>query len=97
MMKNLPRLFKNFYFLVGFLFIIWMLFVDTNDFYSQFKKRRKLADLERQKEYYIEKIQEVEKDRQELLSDRELLEKFAREKYLMRKRTEDLYVIVEEE
>lgn len=96
-MKNLPRLFKNFYFLVGFLFIIWMLFVDTNDFYSQFKKRRKLADLERQKEYYIEKIQEVEKDRQELLSDRELLEKFAREKYLMRKRTEDLYVIVEEE
>lgn len=96
-MKNLPRLFKNFYFLVGFFFIIWMLFVDTNDFYSQFKKRRKLADLERQKEYYIEKIQEVEKDRQELLSDRELLEKFAREKYLMRKRTEDLYVIVDEE
>ena len=96
-MKNLPRLFKNFYFLVGFFFIIWMLFVDTNDFYSQFKKRRKLADLERQKEYYFEKIQEVEKDRQELLSDRELLEKFAREKYLMRKRTEDLYVIVEED
>ena len=74
-----------------------MLFVDTNDFYSQFKKRRKLAELERQKEYYIEKIQEVKKDREELLSDRELLEKFAREKYLMRKKSEELYVIVEED
>jgi len=46
-----------------------MLFIDSNDLYSQFQKRRKLNDLEREKEYYIQKILEVEKDREELLSN----------------------------
>lgn len=77
-------------------FLVWMLFVDSNDIYSQYKLKKKLSDLEGEKEYYVEKIEEVEKDRQELLSDEELLEKFAREKYLMKKKEEDLYIIVEE-
>ena len=95
--KRLPAYLKNFYFLIGAFFLVWMLFIDTNDFYSQYKKRRKLNDLENEKEYYIQKIIEVEKDREELLSNNKLLEKFAREKYLMKKPTEDLYVIVLEE
>jgi len=74
-----------------------MLFIDSNDLYSQFQKRRKLNDLEREKEYYIQKILEVEKDREELMSNDKLIEKFAREKYLMKKESEDLYVIVVEE
>ena len=47
------------------------------------------------KEYYEEKIKEVEKDHNELFGDRESLEKFAREKYLMKKETEDIYIVVE--
>ena len=43
------------------------------------------------------KIEEVKIDRAELLSNDELLEKFARENYLMKKPEEDLYVIVESE
>ena len=74
-----------------------MVFIDANDFYSQYKKRRKLSDLEKEKEYYIQMIKEVEKDREELLSNDKLLEKFAREKYLMKKPTEDLFVIVQED
>lgn len=57
----------------------------------------KLNELEKEKEYYIQKISEVENDREELLSNDKLLEKFAREKYLMKKPTEDLFVIVTEE
>ena len=38
----------------------------------------------------------MEKDRNELFGNRESVEKFAREKYLMKKETEDIYVIVEE-
>jgi len=95
--KRLPGYLKNFYFLVGAFFLIWMLFIDANDFYSQYKKRWKLNDLEKEKEYYIQMIREVEKDREELLSNDKLLEKFAREKYLMKKPTEDLYVIVQED
>lgn len=96
MFKKLPRFTKNFYFIFGMFFLVWMLFVDSNDIYSQYKLKKKLSDLEGEKEYYVEKIEEVEKDRQELLSDEELLEKFAREKYLMKKKEEDLYIIVEE-
>ena len=97
MFKKLPPFVKNFYFIVGVVFIFWMLFIDSNDLYSQYKKHRKLHELEHQKAYYAQKIKEVEKDREELLSNSELLEKFAREKYLMKKETEDLYILEFEE
>jgi cell division protein FtsB len=56
----------------------------------------KLRSLEVEKEFYVEKISEVEKDRKELMTNKELLEKFAREKYLMKKESEDLFIIQEE-
>jgi cell division protein FtsB len=55
----------------------------------------KLRSLERQREYYSDKIKEVEKDRAELMGTTELLEKFAREKYLMKRDTEDIFIIEE--
>jgi len=93
---KLPSYLKNFYFLVGVFFIIWMLFIDSNDVLSQLTLRSKLSTLDQEKEYYLTKIEEVKNDRQELLSNQELLEKFAREKYLMKKKTEDIYIVVEE-
>lgn len=95
--KNLPPYTRNFYFLFSCFFVVWMLFLDSNDVFTQLRLRSKLRDLEAQKEYYQEKIEEVKKDREELLSDSELLEKFARERYMMKKPTEDLYIIVAEE
>lgn len=70
-----------------------MLFVDSNDLLSRFKLSRRLHTLEGEKEYYQQKIKEVEKDREELMTNKELLEKFAREKYLMKKETEDVFII----
>lgn len=93
---KLPRFTRNFYFIFGFFFLIWMLFIDANDFFTQYQLRDKLKTLEDEKAYYQEKIQEVREERQELLSDEELLEKFAREKYFMKKESEDLFIIVEE-
>lgn len=95
-MIKLKRLSKNFYFICGILFLVWMLFFDSNDLFLQFQRTGKLNQLTAKKEFYLEKIREVEKDRKELLSDEELLEKYAREKYLMRKPTEDLYIVVDE-
>ena len=96
MWERLPKFIKSYYFIFGVLFLVWMIFFDANDLYSQLTLRNKLKTLEQEREYYIEKIEEVKRDREELLSDKELLEKFAREKYLMKKPAEDLYVIVEE-
>ena len=95
-MKRLPRFTRNFYFIFGFLFLVWMAFFDSNDLYSQYQLRQKRTSLENEKAYYLKNIEEVRKDREELLSDPELLEKFARERYLMKKNSEDLYLVVEE-
>ncbi len=97
MIKKLPSFTKNFFFLTGFFFLLWMTFFDSNDIYSQYMLTKKLNTLQQEKVYYQEKIVEVKDDREELLSDEALLEKFAREKYLMKKPAEDIYVIVEEE
>lgn len=94
---KVPRFMKSFYFLFGAFFVVWMLFVDSNDFVTQIRLRSKLNALEGQKEYYLEKKVEVLKNREELTTNQELLEKFAREKYLMKKSSEDLYVVVTED
>ncbi|MBL3656793.1 septum formation initiator family protein [Fulvivirga sp. 2943] len=94
---KLPKFAKSFYFLFTFFFVIWMLFIDANDLITQFQLKSQKDNLEDEKSYYLEKIEEVKKDRHELLSNDELLEKFAREKYFMKKESEDLFVIVEEE
>ncbi len=95
MFKKLPPSFRNFYAVTGFSFLVWMFFLDSNDFVSRFKLGAKLRDLNSEKEYYQAKIEEVEEDRKELMTNKELLEKFAREKYLMKKETEDIFIIQE--
>lgn len=97
MFSKIPSFTKNFYFLSTFIFLVWMFFFDSNDLVTQYQLNRKLNDLENEKAYFEEKILEVKKDREELLSNRELLEKFARENYFMKKQSEDLYIIVEGE
>ena len=95
MLKKLPPAFRNFYFVMGISFLIWMIFLDSNDLINRVGMSLKLGGLENEKEYYQEKISEVQKDREELMGSNELLEKFAREKYLMKKETEDIFIIEE--
>jgi cell division protein FtsB len=73
-----------------------MVFIDSNDILTQFKLRSKIKELEKQKEFYQDRKEKILADREELMSNYELLEKFARERYLMKKESEDLYVVVEE-
>jgi len=95
--QRVPKLFKNFYFVSAVLFAIWMLFFDSNDAITQWKLSQKQSELENAKEFYENKIVEVKNDREALLNNKDLLEKLAREKYLMKKETEDLFIIVEKE
>jgi cell division protein FtsB len=95
MAKRLGPLFRNFYAVTGISFLIWMTFLDSNDLITRFRMSSKLRSLENEKEFYQEKIAEVEKDKQELTTNKELLEKFAREKYLMKKPNEDIFIIEE--
>jgi cell division protein FtsB len=96
MLRRLPSIFRNFYFLTGTAFLIWITFLDSNNLIARFSLSSKLNGLEREKEFYEGKIEEVAKDQQELFGTEETLEKYAREKYLMKRESEDVFVIVEE-
>ena len=74
-----------------------MAFFDSNDFGSILKLKKKVAELKSEIEYYDEKIKEVEQDRKEVLGNHKLQEKFAREKYFMKKADEEVFVIVDTE
>ena len=97
MYRRIPKFFRNFYFITSFLFLVWMLFFDSNDFITQYQMNKTLSNLEEEKEHYLEKMEEVQQDRKELMSNAELLEKFAREKYLMKRPNEDVFIIVAKE
>lgn len=95
-MKRTVGIISNKYFLVTAFFVGWMLFFDRNDLFSQYEYRKQLHKLEEEKDFYTTETERVKKDLNELSSDQEMLEKFAREKYLMKKENEDVYVIIKE-
>jgi cell division protein FtsB len=95
-MRRLFDLIKNKFFLATAAFIIWMIFFDKNDLFSQYEYHQQLSKLKQEQEFYKTQTAQVNKDLDELTSDKAKLEKFAREKYLMKKDNEDVFVIVHE-
>jgi cell division protein FtsB len=87
---------KNRFVLVGLVFLVWMVFFDSNDLISQYKYKQKLRQLEENKNFYLEQIELVKQDKEELFTNLEKLEKFAREKYKMKKDDEDLYIVLKD-
>lgn len=94
---KIPPYLRNIYLLAAIGYLVWMLFLDANNIPNQFETSAKLSRLEDDKAHFVQKIEEVKKDREELLGDPHMLEKFAREKYLMRKPQEVVYVIEEKD
>lgn len=92
----IPRL-RNKYVLTLLVFTTWMTFFDENSFISTFENRMKLAELEDESEHYLKEIAQSTDDLKLLQNNQELLEKFARERYLMKKENEDIFVFSVEE
>ena len=85
---------KNKYILTAAAFAVWMLFFDNRDLIStHFKHRAELNRLEESRAYYQAEINKTRKELEQLKSDPRILEKYAREKYRMKKDNEDLFVI----
>jgi cell division protein DivIC len=91
--KILPWL-KDKYVLSIIVFLVWMTFFDRNDFISQYSYKQELNKLEVDKEYYMMQVEENKESIYELMSDPANLEKFAREKYHMKKDDEDVFLII---
>ena len=90
----LLNIIKNKYFLTGVGILVWVLFFDKNDIFTQRDMLQKLHKLKKEKEYYISEITNNKRELNELQTNMNSLEKFAREKYLMKKDNEDVYVFV---
>ena len=95
-MKRFLNLFRNKYFLVSSIFLVWMVFFDRNDLFSQWEYHQQVSKLKQERDFYQKETAKVHQDLDELTSNKEKLEKFAREKYLMKKANEDVFVIVKE-
>lgn len=93
-LRFVPRVLRNRYGagLLGLL--LWVgLFADY-DLYTMFKLRRQLHQMKEQRDHYAAQIATTREQLHELNSNQELLEKFAREKYLMKRDNEDIFVLV---
>lgn len=77
-------------------FLVWMLFFDKNDVVAQYEYRSQVNKLQEEKDFYVKEIAKVKKDLNELNTDLNTAEKFAREKYFMKKDNEDVFVIIQE-
>lgn len=96
-MKRLLDFFSNKYALAIAGFLVWMLFFDRNDMISQYEYRTEVNKLRLEKDFYVTQTALVKKDLAELDSNLNTIEKFAREKYFMKKDNEDIFIIVKEE
>jgi len=90
--KLIFKIFKNIFVLIFVVFAIWMLFFDTNSFLTHIELNNEMDDLESEKEYYKREIQKDKKEIENLSNDQGL-EKFAREKYYMKRDNEEIYII----
>lgn len=77
-------------------FLVWLTFFDRNNFIAQLRLGRILSEKRAQKEYYQAEITRDSTSLEELMTDTLSLEKFAREKYLMKRDDEDIFLIVKE-
>ena len=94
--KILPYV-KNKYVISIVAFIVWLAFFDRNDFYSQYSYRKKLQKIKQDESYFVEEIKKSKSDLHDLTTNPKNLEKFAREKYLMKKDNEEIFVLVTED
>ncbi len=95
MRKILPFL-KNKYLLTVIGLLVWVIFFDKNDLGTQIELRQQVKQLEKERNYFSQEISVITSDIKELTTNPHTLEKFAREKYLMKRNNEDIFVIVED-
>ncbi len=89
---KLLKPFKNIYFLILIVFIVWMVVFDANSWLIHSDLNEDIEDLNSKIEFYNG---EIEKDQKEIntLNSTDGIEKYAREHYKMKKENEVVYII----
>jgi cell division protein FtsB len=95
LLNHIPAFLKNKYFISFAAFCVVILFLDKNDFFTQLARRNELKELQQSKRYYSTQIAAERKELEALKTNPATLEKYAREKYLMKRDNEELFIISE--
>jgi len=95
MFKKIWRIFINKYFLITVAFIVWLGFFDSNSIVNRLGTRKKLNELKQEEKFYLDEIRKDSSLTMKLMNDSLALEKFAREKYRMKKDKEDVYLLID--
>lgn len=90
------KIILNKYIIASLLLVLLLIFNDRNSIINQFKYREQLNKSTKENIFLKEQIAKASKESNELFSNNKNLEKFAREKYLMKRDDEDVYVIIDE-
>jgi len=94
--KKIIRIIKNKYLITVIALAVWISFFDRNSIPVQLEFRKQVKKLQAERDYYAKENSTISSDLKELTTNSKTLEKFAREKYLMKCDNEDIYVIVED-
>jgi hypothetical protein len=89
------RILINKFFLTTVAFIVWMIFFDSNNLLRRNQVQEKLDGLNLEKQFYLQEIRKDSILTNQIMTDSTQLEKFARERYLMKKENEDLFLVID--
>jgi cell division protein FtsB len=90
------RLLFNRYTLTVAVALVWMLFFDGYNLLGQWERRAQLNELDQDRRWYLQEIARLQMEEEELHTDPTAVERLAREKFLMRRPGEDVFVLSEE-
>jgi len=83
----------NKYYFTGAFFLIITFFIGDSTLLHRYEYNKQISELENDIAKYTKEKEENEQKLKNLKSDNESLERFAREKYLMTKPNEELFII----
>ena len=95
-LSKIGRFLTNKFFVATVAFLAVMFFLDKNDFITTMERNRELRELEISKEHYKNELTELQQIKNHLETDPVVIEKLAREKYLMKRENEDIFLTDEQ-
>ena len=84
---------KHKYFICIVVFVVWMSFFDVKDWGLLIERHNKISELEKSEKMLSKQIQETRAELNLLRSDAQSIERYAREKYYMKKDNEDIFLV----
>jgi cell division protein DivIC len=91
---SVPSYLKNKYAVAILVFFVWMLFFDRNSLINHYRLLSTLKNLKSTREFYIKEMKADSTALHTLMTSEEELEKYAREKYLMKRDNEDIFLFI---